>query len=236
MSIFCSNFYVIDDDEVVCCLLGLLLLLCGYVVQVFVFGEDFLNGVVFDQFGVVVFDLWLNGMSGLQVFDVLCVCMSLLVVLFLLGYGDILMVVEVVQYGVFGWLEKFCVDVWLLEVIEKVFVCVVDVGMWLQVCNVVLVLWIWLMLCEIQVVCLVVEGLANKCIVQVLVFIELCMVEMYCVYVFVKLGLVNSYELDCFICEYDLQVCCVCVDLCSFFGVSYGRWYGFCWLYWCERR
>jgi len=199
-----SNLYVIDDDEAVRRSLGLLLLSRGHAVQAFASGESFLEGAALDQPGVAVLDLRLDGLSGLQVFDVLRARASPLVVLFLSGHGDIPMAVEAVQNGAFGWLEKPCADARLLEAIEKALARAAELGARLQARQAAQALWNKLTPREMQVARLVAEGLPNKRIAQVLAPIEPRTVETHRAHAFAKLGLANSHELDRFLREHEL--------------------------------
>lgn len=204
MSTARSNLYVIDDDEAVRRSLGLLLLSRGHAVQAFASGEAFLEDAALDQPGVAVLDLRLDGLSGLQVFDVLRARASPLVVLFLSGHGDIPMAVEAVQNGAFGWLEKPCADARLLEAIEKALARAAELGARLQARQAAQALWNKLTPREMQVARLVAEGLPNKRIAQVLAPIEPRTVETHRAHAFAKLGLANSHELDRFLREHEL--------------------------------
>jgi len=204
MSTARGNLYVIDDDEAVRRSLGLLLLSRGHAVQAFASGEAFLEGAALDQPGVAVLDLRLDGLSGLQVFDVLRARASPLVVLFLSGHGDIPVAVEAVQNGAFGWLEKPCTDGRLLEAIEKALTRAAEIGARLQARQAALALWNKLTPREMQVARLVAEGLPNKRIAQMLAPIEPRTVETHRAHVFAKLGLANSHELDRFLREHEL--------------------------------
>jgi len=69
-------------------------------------GEAFLEQARVDDAGVVVLDLRMQGMSGLDVFKALQDRRSPLVVVFLSGHGDIPVAVRAIQEGALGWLEK----------------------------------------------------------------------------------------------------------------------------------
>lgn len=100
------KLYVVDDDEAVRRSLLLMLLSFGVAVQGFESGEAFLQGVAADTCGVVVLDLRLGGLSGLEVFARLRAAHSPLVVLFLSGHGDIPLALEAVRQGAFDWVVK----------------------------------------------------------------------------------------------------------------------------------
>ncbi|MFM2050642.1 MAG: hypothetical protein RL682_1133, partial [Pseudomonadota bacterium] len=109
------NIYVVDDDNAVRRSIGNLLLSRHYAVQTFASGEAFLSQAQLQNSGVVVLDLRLEnnlgqGMSGLEVFEVLRAQHSPMAVLFLSGHGDIPTAVQAVKNGALAWLEKPCND------------------------------------------------------------------------------------------------------------------------------
>ncbi|QDQ28772.1 response regulator transcription factor [Chitinimonas arctica] len=108
--------YLVDDDAAVRDALGLLLLSHGYTVRAFESGEAFLAALNGD--GVVILDVRMPGLSGLDVFDRLRAIDSELIVLFLSGHGDIPMAVQAVKQGAFDFLEKPCSERQLLDKID----------------------------------------------------------------------------------------------------------------------
>jgi two-component system, LuxR family, response regulator TtrR len=117
------NIYVVDDDNAVRRSIGNLLLSRHYAVQTFASGDAFLSQAQLQNSGVVVLDLRLEnnlgqGMSGLEVFEVLRAQHSPMAVLFLSGHGDIPTAVQAVKNGALAWLEKPCNDESLIHHIE----------------------------------------------------------------------------------------------------------------------
>lgn len=110
--------YLVDDDAAVRDAIGLLLLSHGYTVRVFESGEQFLATIQPQSEGVVVLDVRMPGLSGLDVFDRLREMDSELIVLFLSGHGDIPMAVQAVKNGAMDFLEKPCSDQQLREKID----------------------------------------------------------------------------------------------------------------------
>ena len=100
------NIYVVDDDEAVRRSLLLMLMSTGFAVQGFEAGEVFLDTVDMRASGVLILDLRLNGMSGLEVFARLKAARSPLVVLFLSGHGDIPTALNAVRQGARDWVVK----------------------------------------------------------------------------------------------------------------------------------
>ncbi|WP_051242209.1 response regulator transcription factor [Azohydromonas australica] len=100
------NLYVVDDDEAVRRSLLLMLMSTGFAVQGFESGEAFLDAVDMRRSGVLVLDLRLGGLSGLEVFARLKATHSPLVVLFLSGHGDIPTALNAVRRGAYDWVVK----------------------------------------------------------------------------------------------------------------------------------
>ncbi|WP_374348693.1 response regulator transcription factor [Chitinimonas sp.] len=112
------NIHVVDDDAAVRDALGLLLLSHGYAVRVFESGERFLEALEPHWEGVLVLDVRMAGISGLDVFAQLRQHNSELVVIFLSGHGDIAMAVGAVKQGAFDFLEKPCAERTLLDKLD----------------------------------------------------------------------------------------------------------------------
>lgn len=100
------SIYVVDDDEAVRRSLLLMLMSTGFAVQGFESGEAFLDTVDLRTCGVLVLDLRLGGLSGLEVFARLKAARSPLVVLFLSGHGDIPTALNAVRQGARDWVVK----------------------------------------------------------------------------------------------------------------------------------
>ncbi len=199
-----SHLFVVDDDEAVRRSLGMLFLSRGHAVQTFANGEAFLATANSSVGGCVILDLRMGSMSGLQVFDELRARASTLAVLFLSGNGDISVAVEAVQNGAFGWLEKPCDDVRLLEKVQAALAWSakqhVQHGARLSANA----LWQKLTPREKEVARLVADGKPNKVIARQLAPIEPRTIESHRAHVFAKLSLSNSNELDRFLRDHAL--------------------------------
>lgn len=197
--------YVVDDDQAVRRSLELLLLSKGYAVQAFESGEAFLERVNLQQAGCVILDVRMQGLSGLQVFDVLRTNGSPLVVLFLSGHGDIPMAVGALQNGAFGWLEKPCSEAQLLEKVQLALALAEKLAQRQLVINKAQTLWQRLTNREREVARYVAEGNSSKEIARKLT--PTCdprTIETHRSRVFAKLELANSNELDRFIRDHAL--------------------------------
>ncbi len=197
------SLYVVDDDEAVRQSLGMLFLSRGYAVQVFESGEAFLEANCQQQYGCVILDLRLDGISGLQIFDQLRAQNSALVVLFLSGHGDIQLAVDAVKNGAMGWLEKPCSEVLLLKKVELALVQAGKNMQWKVEKKKATSLWERLTPREKEISRLVAVGKSSKGIAKELSNIEYRTVETHRARVFSKLGLINSNELDRFLRTYD---------------------------------
>lgn len=100
------TLYVIDDDEALRRSMAMLLFSQGLAVRCFESGESFLVAVPPTQPGVVILDLRLGGLSGLEVLEQLHQQRSPLVTLFLSGHGDIPTALEAMRQGAFDWVVK----------------------------------------------------------------------------------------------------------------------------------
>lgn len=100
------TLYIVDDDEALRRSMMMLFFAQNHPMQSFESGESFLEDVEGNEFGVVILDLRMSGMSGLEVLDRLNTLRSPLVVLFLSGHGDIPTALEAMNNGAFGWLVK----------------------------------------------------------------------------------------------------------------------------------
>ncbi len=115
------HIFIVDDDEAVRRALGSLLMahLPDCTVQTFASGEAFLAAAQPGDCGVLVLDLRMRGLSGLDVFQHLQQQASPLVVVFLSGHGDIPVAVRAMQQGAVSWLEKPCSDERLMEAVQR---------------------------------------------------------------------------------------------------------------------
>ena len=201
------HLYIVDDDEAVRRSLGSLLLsrLDGCQVQSFDSGEAFLAGAKLDACGVLILDLRMQGMSGLDVFQALQQQASPLVVVFLSGHGDIPVAVRAMQEGAASWLEKPCSDERLLETIQRALQRAASVAAQRQERQRALQLWTKVTAREKQVAPLVAEGLSSKEVAQLLSQadpdnpIDYRTVESHRAKIFAKLEVANSNALQVFL-------------------------------------
>lgn len=201
------NLYIVDDDEAVRRSLASLLLsrLSDCAVQTFVSGEAFLQTAQLDASGVLVLDLRMQGLSGLDVFQVLQERGSPLVVVFLSGHGDIPVAVRAMQQGAVSWLEKPCSDDRLLEAVTRAKALASSIALARCERQHALQLWARVTAREKQVAPLVAQGLSSKEAAQLLTRldpenpIDYRTVENHRAKVFAKLEVANSNALLVFL-------------------------------------
>lgn len=101
-----STIYIVDDDEAVRDSLRWLLEANGYAVRSFAGGEEFLAAYDPEQVGVLIADIRMPGMSGLELQEALIVRKAPLPIVFITGHGDVPMAVSTMKKGAVDFLEK----------------------------------------------------------------------------------------------------------------------------------
>jgi len=98
--------YVVDDDEAVRDSLRWLLEANGYRVKTFSSAEAFLNAYEVDEIAVLIADVRMPGMSGLELQEELLARRAPLPIVFITGHGDVPMAVTTIKKGAVDFLEK----------------------------------------------------------------------------------------------------------------------------------
>jgi two-component system, LuxR family, response regulator DctR len=101
-----QTVYLIDDDAAVRDALSWLLRSCAMSTQAWPSAEAFLTDYRPDMSGVIVLDIRMDGMSGIELFDRLIERHCPLPVIFLTGHGDVPQAVNALKKGAFDFLEK----------------------------------------------------------------------------------------------------------------------------------
>ncbi|MFV0283896.1 MAG: response regulator transcription factor [Castellaniella sp.] len=101
-----STIYIVDDDEAVRDSLRWLLEANGYAVRSFAGGEEFLAAYDPEQVGVLIADIRMPGMSGLELQEALIARKAPLPIVFITGHGDVPMAVSTMKKGAVDFLEK----------------------------------------------------------------------------------------------------------------------------------
>lgn len=110
--------FVVDDDEAVRDALSMALRTAGYRVESFASATEFLQQYRPQQWGCLILDVRMPGMTGLELQDKLAESGSPLPIIFLTGHGDVPMAVQAVKGGAFDFLQKPLEDSQLLRAVD----------------------------------------------------------------------------------------------------------------------
>jgi len=118
-----STVYIVDDDEAVRDSLRWLLEANTYRVKSFASAEAFLAEYREDQAGVLIVDVRMPGMSGLQLQEELLARKSHMPVVFITGHGDVpmAMAVNTMKKGAVDFLEKPFNETDLRDIVSRMF-------------------------------------------------------------------------------------------------------------------
>ncbi|WP_298290688.1 sigma-54 dependent transcriptional regulator [uncultured Litoreibacter sp.] len=97
---------IVDDEQDMRQSISQWLALSGYDTETFGSAEDALKGIGSDYPGIVVSDIKMPGMDGMQFLKRLMSTDSSLPVIMITGHGDVPMAVEAMRVGAFDFLEK----------------------------------------------------------------------------------------------------------------------------------
>ncbi|MGO3891248.1 MAG: response regulator transcription factor [Paenalcaligenes sp.] len=100
------TIFIVDDDEAVRDSLRWLLEANGYRVQCFASAEEFLSSYDTTQLSVLIADVRMPGMSGLELQEALIARNSPIPIVFITGHGDVPMAVSTMKKGAVDFLEK----------------------------------------------------------------------------------------------------------------------------------
>lgn len=114
-----QTVFIVDDDDAMRDSLTWLLEGEGYAVQNFVSAETFLAAHDPQMRGVLVLDVRMPEMSGLELHEKLIAKGNQLPIIFVTGHGDVPMAVSALQSGAWDFIEKPFVNEDLLARIEK---------------------------------------------------------------------------------------------------------------------
>ena len=101
-----STIFIVDDDEAVRDSLRWLLEANGYRVRSFSGAEEFLHAYDPNQVGVLIADVRMPGMSGLELQEELIKREAPLPIVFITGHGDVPMAVSTMKKSAVDFLEK----------------------------------------------------------------------------------------------------------------------------------
>lgn len=111
--------HIIDDDEAIRDALQWLFKTRSVNSRSWASGEAFLAAWQADWRGCIVLDIRMDGMSGLECFDILNERNCQLPVIFITGHGDVPMAVAALKKGAYHFIEKPFNDNDLVDLVEK---------------------------------------------------------------------------------------------------------------------
>ena len=113
--------FVVDDDGSVRTALSRLLKACGFKVQTFGSAEDFLDSGFVRHTGVLILDVRMGGMSGLELQQRLSEMGSDMPIIFMTAHDDIQARTKAMEAGAVAFLQKPFEEQRLLDAIHRVF-------------------------------------------------------------------------------------------------------------------
>ncbi len=114
-----SIVYIVDDDEAVRDSLRWLLEANGYQVVAFDSAEKFLENYNPNSVSVLIVDVRMPGMSGLELQETLVARKATIPVVFITGHGDVPMAVSTMKKGAVDFLEKPFNEAELRDIIAR---------------------------------------------------------------------------------------------------------------------
>jgi two-component system response regulator FixJ len=114
-----KTVFIVDDDPSVRDALALLLSLRGYPTAMFASAEDFLGALTPRWRGVVLADIRMPGMSGLELQQALAEHRSQLPVIIITGHGDVAAARQALKAHAVDFLEKPFDDARLIQAIDE---------------------------------------------------------------------------------------------------------------------
>jgi FixJ family two-component response regulator len=117
-----TTIFLVDDDREVRKSLSRALQHNSYLVDAYNSGHEFLSRVDLNNYGCIILDVAMPGMSGLEVQTELSIRDCRMPIIFMTGHGDVPTSVRALKSGAIEFLEKpFSMDV-LLKRVEEAFV------------------------------------------------------------------------------------------------------------------
>ncbi len=187
--------HIVDDDAAVRDSLHWLLTSVGLEAKCYGSAEAFLESGGERAVGVLVLDVRMEGMSGLELFGKLKAAGSLLPVIFLTGHGDVPLAVDAIKSGAFDFLEKPFDDLEFVKIVERAMVAGRKWRISAEQSGTIARKLQSLSVRELQVMELLVTGRANKVIAAEL-NIAMRTVEVHRARILAKVGVKTAVELS----------------------------------------
>lgn len=186
--------HIVDDDSAVRDALHWLLTSVGQEVKSYRSAEAFLESGGETALGVLVLDIRMEGMSGLELFGRLKEGGTVLQIIFLTGHGDVPLAVDAIKSGAFDFLEKPFDDAEFVKIVERALVAGRKWRIIAEQSGEIARRLQSLSTRELQVMELLVTGRANKVIAAEL-NIAMRTVEVHRARILAKLGVKTAVEL-----------------------------------------
>ena len=187
--------HIVDDDAAVRDSLRWLLTSVGLEAKCYESAEAFLESGGESAVGVLVLDVRMEGMSGLELFGKLKAAGSPLPVIFLTGHGDVPLAVDAIKSGAFDFLEKPFDDLEFVKIVERALVAGRKWRITAEQSGDIIRKLQSLSAREVQVMDLMVTGRANKVIAAEL-DIAVRTVEVHRARILAKMGVKTAVELS----------------------------------------
>ena len=114
-----SKIFLVDDDTEIRDGISLLLKSSGYTVETFSSTDQLLARGKYDGCGCILLDVFLGGKTGIELQEEIEIKFDHLPIIFISGYGNISMSVEVLKKGALNFLEKPIDEQKLLKAIDE---------------------------------------------------------------------------------------------------------------------
>lgn len=111
--------FIVDDDPAIVDSLRYLLEQNSYPVQTYTSGEDLFRSISPETVGILVLDVRMPGIDGMQVLEILRARNYLVKTIIITGHGDIPMTVRAIKGGAVEFLEKPFYPETLMQAIEE---------------------------------------------------------------------------------------------------------------------
>ncbi len=103
-----KSILLVDDEQIILHSIGRDLRMQDYVVTLAANGEDAINLLKCNQFELVVTDISMQGLDGIQVLKEAKKISSIISVIILTGYGDMVSAIDALRLGADDYLLKPC--------------------------------------------------------------------------------------------------------------------------------
>ncbi len=113
------TIFIVDDDPSVRQSAQVMLESVGFNVRTFISGQDFLKANVGEEFGCLILDVRMPGISGLDLQEKLAASKTSLPVIFITGHGTVPISVRAMKAGAVDFLQKPFEEQELLDAINR---------------------------------------------------------------------------------------------------------------------